>query len=151
MTQSTRRVKRRATGIVATGAYIPKYRLPRSVIAAAWGGRSLGGERSVANYDEDSVTMAVEAARDCLLGMDRSGIGGVYFASTTAPYQEKGCATLIATALDLPREVLTADFAHSLRSGTAALLAAGAAVTSGQAHAGPGGGLRRASGLPKEQ
>ena len=121
------------TGIVAVGAYIPLFRLPRSAIAQAWGARSLGGERSVANYDEDSVTMAVEAARDCLNGIDRSTIGGLYFASTTAPYHEKGCATLIAAALNLPSDILTADFAHSLRSGTSALLAAMAAVDSGQA------------------
>lgn len=122
-----------AAGIVAVGAYVPLYRLPRSTIAQAWGARSLGGERSVANYDEDSVTMAVEAARDCLNGIDRSTVDGLYFASTTAPYSEKGCATLIAAALDLPSNILTADFAHSLRSGTSALLAAMAAVVSGQA------------------
>ena len=133
MTQETRRKKRGAVGIVSTGAYLPLYRLPRSVIAAAWGGRSLGGERSVANYDEDSITMAVEAARDCLRGIDRSSIGGLYFASTTAPYHEKGCATLIARALDLSANILTADFAHSLRSGTSALLGALAAVASKQA------------------
>ncbi len=120
-------------GILASGAYIPLYRLSRDVIAGAWGTRSMGGERSVANHDEDAVTMAVEAARDCLRGLDRGGIGGLYFASTTAPYLEKGCAALIAKALDLPRGLLTADFAHSLRSGTNALLAALAVVESGRA------------------
>lgn len=120
-------------GLIAFGAYIPLFRLSRDVIAAAWGSRSLGGERSVGNYDEDSVTMAVEAARDCLQGMDRSTIDGLYFASTSAPYREKGCATLIARVLDLPRRTLTADFATSLRSGTSALLAAVATVASGRA------------------
>lgn len=77
--------------------------------------------------------MAVEAARDCLKGLDRAAIDGLYFASTTAPYREKGCATLIAQVLGLPRRLLTADFAQSLRSGTHALLAATAAVACGQA------------------
>jgi hydroxymethylglutaryl-CoA synthase len=119
-------------GIVAFGAYIPINRLSRDAVAAAWGSRSIGGERSVANYDEDTITMAVEAARDCVAGMNPGNIGALYFASTTAPYQEKGCATLVAKALDLPRDILTADFANSLRSGTSALLAAMAAVASGQ-------------------
>jgi len=123
----------KAVGIVAAGAYIPIYRLPRSSIAQAWGARSIGGERSVANHDEDSITMAVEAARDCLNGVNRDTIGGVYFASTTAPYNEKGCATLISAVLGLSTNILTADFAHSIRSGTNALLAAIAAVESGQA------------------
>lgn len=122
-----------STGIVSHGAYVPLYRLPRSAIGGAWGTRPIAGERSVANYDEDTVTMAVEAARDCLRGVDRETVDGLYFASTTAPYHEKGSAALVAHALNLPRRVFTADFAQSLRSGTAALRAALAVVASGQA------------------
>ena len=95
----------KSVGIVAAGAYIPLYRLPRSSIAQAWGTRSIGGERSVANHDEDSITMAVEAARDCLNGVNREMIGGLYYASTTAPYNEKGCATLISAVLGLPSNI----------------------------------------------
>ena len=67
-------------GIQAFGAYIPALRLNRDAIARAWGRSSLGGERSVANNDEDTASMAVEAAFDCLRGMDRSRIDGVFFA-----------------------------------------------------------------------
>ena len=133
MSTASRRSLKTAAGIQASGAYVPLYRLSRDTIGVAWGTRSTGGERSVANFDEDAVTMAVEAARDCLRGIDRGSIGGLYFASTTAPYLEKGSATLIAKALNLQRQVLTADFAHSLRSGTSALLAALAVVESGRA------------------
>jgi hypothetical protein len=55
-------------GIVSYGAYIPLWRLARDTIAASWGSASIGGERSVANNDEDTVTMASEAAIDCLAG-----------------------------------------------------------------------------------
>ena len=51
-------------GITSFGAYIPYYRLAHKQIAAAWGGRAGDGERAVANVDEDSITMAVEAVRD---------------------------------------------------------------------------------------
>jgi 3-hydroxy-3-methylglutaryl CoA synthase len=93
----------------------------------------MGGERSVANNDEDSITMAVEAAANCLNDRKREEIEGLFFASTTAPYQEKMSSALIATVLDLGREVATADFANSLRAGTAMLKAAMDSVKSGSA------------------
>jgi hydroxymethylglutaryl-CoA synthase len=118
-------------GIVSYGAYIPFYRLSRSEIAGAWGVRGGTGERAVANYDEDSLTMAVAAARDCVNGIDTAKIDGVYFASTTAPYKEKQSAATIAAVLGLSPETITIDFSGSLRCGTNALSAAMDAVDSG--------------------
>jgi hydroxymethylglutaryl-CoA synthase len=77
--------------------------------------------------------MAVAAARDCLRGLDRASIGGLYFASTTAPYKEKQSAALIAAVLGLPADTVTMDFSGSLRSGSNALRAALDAVASGSA------------------
>ena len=59
-------------GISAFGSYIPYLRLDRGVISKIWGRSSIGGERSVANNDEDAITMAVEASRNCMgpQGMD---------------------------------------------------------------------------------
>ena len=118
-------------GITAYGAYIPMWRLPFSVMSG--GGRKAAGsgERSVAYFDEDSVTMAVAAAMDCLHGMDRALIDGVFFASTSYPYREKQGASLVAKALDLRRDVVTADFGTSLRAGTTALRSALDAVRAG--------------------
>ena len=127
------------TGIVSYGAYIPIYRLKRDEMARAWSRGSVGGERAVANFDEDSATMAVEAVIDCLKGTDRQSVDGLYFATTTPPYREKQSASLIAQATDLRRQLFTADFADSLRSGTMALRAALDAVSSGSA-----GGASRA-------
>lgn len=118
-------------GITSYGAYIPLWRLSRDAIAAAWGRNSLGGERSVANNDEDTLTMASEAASDCLNGVNREGVDGVYFASTTPPFKEKECSTFVANVVDLRPEIITADYGYSLRSGTAALRAALHAVDSG--------------------
>jgi 3-hydroxy-3-methylglutaryl CoA synthase len=120
-------------GITSFGAYIPVYRLSRDLMARAWGRGSLKGERSVANHDEDSLTMAVEAAADCLSGLDRDGVDGLYLATTTAPYREKMSAGLAATALDLPRTIATTDFSNSLRAGTGAFRAAMDAVQAGSA------------------
>ncbi|MCI0408768.1 MAG: 3-hydroxy-3-methylglutaryl CoA synthase, partial [Acidobacteria bacterium] len=124
-------------GILDYAAYVPITRLPRAEIARAWGRRSIlpssVGERAVANFDEDSLTLAAEAALRCLSYTGDQQPDGVYFASTTAPDQERSAATLIAAAADLPREIRTANFGGSLRAGTSALLAALDAVKGGPA------------------
>lgn len=119
-------------GIKSTGVYIPYYRLKREEIGRAWG-NAAKGEKAIANFDEDSVTMAVEAGRDCLQGINRQDIDGLYFASTTTPYKEKQCASIIAAVLDLKKEVSTVDFTNTLRAGTNALKAAIDAVKAGAA------------------
>ena len=118
-------------GIVSYGAYIPYYRLNRAEISRAWRTAKQSGEKAVANYDEDSITMAVAAAIDCLNGVDINTVDGLYFASTTAPFEEKQSAAFIATVLGLKSEAATMDFSSSLRSGTNALRAAVDAVNSG--------------------
>ncbi|MCP4577249.1 MAG: hypothetical protein GY846_13310 [Deltaproteobacteria bacterium] len=58
------------SGIVSYGAYIPRYRIDRKLIYKAMGWLNpatfMPGEKAVANYDEDSLTMAVAAGIDCL-------------------------------------------------------------------------------------
>ena len=119
-------------GITSFAAYVPAYRLSRDGISKFWGTRSLGGARAVAKYDEDSLTMAVESTRACLQRSPRLA-DGIFFASTTSPYQEKQAATLVAAAADLSREIRTADFSDSLRAGTIAFHAAVDAVRAGTA------------------
>ena len=120
-------------GIMNYGVYIPRYRLGRDVVAKAWGPRFISGERAVANHDEDSLTMATEAALNCLLGIDPKTVEGLIFASTTSPYVEKQASTLVATAADLPIEIYTADHLSSIRAGMAALRSALDAVNGGSA------------------
>ena len=124
-------------GITGFGSYLPYFRFERKKWVEAWGMDSLAslmiGERTVANFDEDTVTMAVEAALDCLNGADPKNVGALYFASTTSPYAEKLCASLISRVCDLDETIRTADFAGSLRSGTSALMAALDLVKSGGA------------------
>lgn len=119
-------------GITSMGVYIPTYRLKREEIASMWGGPAISGVKAVAGYDEDPITMAVAAARECLQGEDLP-LESLYFSSTTAPYQEKQSAAIIANSLGLDRKVATADFANSLRSGTTALRSALDAVNAGSA------------------
>ena len=119
-------------GIKSTGAYLPYRYLPKADISKAWGGKGARGEKSVADVDEDSITMAVEAALGCFRTVSRSDIDALYFATTTAPYAEKQNSALISVACDLLDEkVFTADVTSGTRSGTNALRIALDAVKAG--------------------
>jgi hydroxymethylglutaryl-CoA synthase len=109
-------------GIVSYGVYVPLRRLGAGP-----------SEKAVAGWDEDSLTMAVAAALDCLGSADRKNINGLYFASTTPPYAEKLAATTVGWALGLPRDIATADITGTLRAGTGALKMAADAVGAGSA------------------
>jgi 3-hydroxy-3-methylglutaryl CoA synthase len=117
-------------GILSFGAYLPRLRLERAAIAAATGWATgtraarARGERSCCNWDEDSVTMAVEAARDCLGDSDRRQVGWLALASTTLPFADRSNAGIVATALDLPESLTATDVAGCQRAGTSALLRA---------------------------
>jgi hydroxymethylglutaryl-CoA synthase len=120
-------------GITGYSVYIPRYRMGRKTISESmrWlGGGGLPGEKAVANYDEDSITMAVAAAMDCL---DGAAVEGVYFATTTHPYREGDGAAIIGTALNASSHIRTADFTGSLKAGTSALLSACETVKGGGA------------------
>ena len=123
-------------GIKSYGAYIPLHRMSRAELHRAWGGvgmlgMSVPGEKAVASYDEDSVTMAVEAVNDCLQEIDHKSVDGIYFASTTHPYKEKQSSSIIASAMDMGREVRATDFSGSLNAGTLAVLSAMDAINAG--------------------
>jgi len=117
-------------GIVSYGGYIPRLRLNRTSIYQQIGWlvpavvMVAQGERSMCNWDEDSLTMAVAATRDCLAGLDKREVDALYLASTTLPFADRLNAAIAATALNLRDDIRTADFASALKAGTTALLAA---------------------------
>jgi len=117
-------------GIISYAGYLPRYRLNRMNIFSAVGWLNQGlimnaaGEKTVANFDEDAVSMATAAGRRCLQGYNPGELGALYFATTTAPYKERQCANIIAGALCAPEEIRSADFGGALKSSSSALLAA---------------------------
>lgn len=108
-------------GITSIGAYIPYYYISRQTIGKAWDSRGSKGNRSIINFDEDSVTLAQEAAEECFRFVKRESTDALFFASTTAPYAEKSHSGLVATACDLKSGVFTADFAQCTRAAASAL------------------------------
>jgi hydroxymethylglutaryl-CoA synthase len=110
-------------GLVAYGAYLPHNRLRRAEIAGVLGSGAGRGTRAVASYDEDTTSMAVEAARYALAGLpDRSVVRQVFFATATPAYLDKTNATAIHAALDLDERALAVDMAGAVRSGVGALV-----------------------------
>jgi hydroxymethylglutaryl-CoA synthase len=125
-------------GICSYGGYVPRYRLNRMLVYQAMGWMNPAnianakGEKAVANFDEDTITMAVAAGLNALNGADRSRIQGVFLASTTMPYKERLNAGIVATALGLGDDIRTADFSGGLKAGTSALLSALDGVEAGR-------------------
>jgi 3-hydroxy-3-methylglutaryl CoA synthase/uncharacterized OB-fold protein len=113
--------------IIACGAYVPRLRLSRETIAAAVGWLNppsktrVSGTRSICNWDEDSLTLAVEAARGARAMAGEARIDALTLASTTLPFADRDGAALVAGALDLPEQLETLSITSSLRAGTSAL------------------------------
>jgi 3-hydroxy-3-methylglutaryl CoA synthase len=125
-------------GITSYGGYIPKLRLQRMAIFQSMGWFAPAimmvaqGERSMCNWDEDSLTMAVAATKDCLVGMDKSKVDALYLCSTTLPFADRQNSGIVSTALNLNENVLTADFTASLKAGTSGMVTALDALKGGE-------------------
>ncbi|MFH1977396.1 MAG: SDR family NAD(P)-dependent oxidoreductase [Pseudomonadota bacterium] len=124
-------------GITSYGAYIPRLRLDRMSIFQAMGWFAPAimmvaqGHRSMCNWDEDSITMAVAASRNCLLEKDKKELDGLFLASTTLPFADRQNAGILSTALNLKENILTSDFTSSQKAGTSALVTALEAIRGG--------------------
>ncbi len=108
------------TGIISYATYIPQRRLDRR--NAGLGGR---GTRSIANFDEDSTSLAVEATRRAIATDGSTSQPGMLVFSTTAPaYADRTNATSIHAALGFAPFTGAYDMIGSVRSGLGALRAA---------------------------
>jgi hydroxymethylglutaryl-CoA synthase len=118
-------------GIVSYGVYIPRYRIKAEEIARVWGERedmaqSLNVfEKSVPDFDEDAVTIAVEAARNALkrASIDPARIGAIYVGSESHPYAVKPTGTIVGEAISVDHQLTAADLEFACKAGTAAVQA----------------------------
>lgn len=129
-------------GITGYGAYLPRLRLQREAVAAAnaWFDASLQslakGERTMCNWDEDAITMAVEACADCMGPAPRRTPAALLMASTSMPFMDRQNSVVVAEALNLATAGLrTMDVTGSQRAGTSGLLAALDTAAAGQGDA----------------
>ncbi len=117
-----------SVGILSYGMYVPKRRLDKRAIYEAnkWfapGLRGLAaGEKAISGWDEDPITMAVEAGRNCVKGLDRNAIDSLSLASTTLPFSDRSNSGVVKEAMNLSDELTVSDRSGSLRAGTTALM-----------------------------
>ena len=118
------------TGIVSYGAYIPKYRIKVEDIAGVYGkdadfikNELLIEEKSVPNYDEDSLTMGFEASLNALKrsGIDKKKIQAVYSGSESKVYAVKPNSSVIGESLGIGNDFTSADIEFACKAGTAGM------------------------------
>lgn len=109
-------------GIISAAGYVPHHRLDRSEITAFFGSGGGNGTRSVASYDEDTTTLAVEAGRLALRDAGEvASPGVVWFATSTPTYLDKTNASILHAALRLDRDAAAFDLGGGVRSGIGVL------------------------------
>lgn len=114
-------------GITGFGGYVPRLRFLRQAAgqANAWyapGFAGRKGTRALANWDEDSITMAVAAARDCLGPSEpRDGIRHIVLVSNTLPFAERLNGAVVAGALTVPDDTDVVDIGGSQRAALSAV------------------------------
>ena len=145
----------RAVGVSGYGAYIPMYRLPGTEIARVWsgGGRGPVREKAVAGLDEDTVTIAIEAARNAIARAEipPEALRAIWVGSESPPYAVKPSSTLVAEALGATPFLLAADFEFACKAGTEALQAALGLVGSGMGDYALAIGADTAQGRPGDE
>ena len=121
-----------SVGIVSYGAYIPRFRIKVEEIAKVWGDNAnsiieslMVYEKSVPDTDEDTITIAVEAARNAVnrANVNPEKIGAVFTGSESHPYAVKPSSTIVAEAIGATPNLTAADFEFACKAGTAAMQA----------------------------
>lgn len=153
------------TGISSYGAYIPRYRITADEISSNWGNDAdayksgLGlVEKSVPGLDEDTVTIAANAAIQAKDRLKKElNIGAIYSGSESHPYAVKPTSTIVSQALNINPNFTAADIEFACKAGTAAMqmvlglvesdvIDAGIAIGADTAQGSPGDALEYSAG-----
>ena len=144
-------------GIITYGAYIPRFRITVEEIARVWGANAAeisGGlgvlEKAVPDYDENTATFAVEAARAALRRreVNRDEIKAVYVGSESHPYAVKPTAVTVGEAIRATPSMTAADYEFACKAGTAAIQTSMGLVSSGMMKYAVAIGADTAQGAP---
>jgi hydroxymethylglutaryl-CoA synthase len=146
-------------GIISYGVYIPRYRIKVEEITRVWGANAediTGGlgvsSKSVPDLDEDTATIAVEAARFALMRryVDPAEIGAVYVGSESHPYAVKPTACTVGEAIGATPCMTAADYEFACKAGTAAIQTCMGLAKSGMIRYGFAIGSDVAQGAPSD-
>ncbi|MEM2093717.1 MAG: hydroxymethylglutaryl-CoA synthase [Candidatus Bathyarchaeia archaeon] len=147
-------------GIVSYGTYIPKWRIKIEEIAKIWGHDAnsyrdglMVEEKSVPYLDEDTATMAVEAARNAMRRashVNPKSIGALYVGSESHPYAVKPTATIVAEAIEATPHLTAGDIEFACKAGTAGMQACMGLIKAGYIKYGMSIGSDAAQGQPAD-
>lgn len=147
----------KSIGIVGYGAYVPRFRIKAEEISRVWGTDAESikkglnvEEKSVPDYDEDTVTISVEAARNALkrAGINPEEIGAVFVGSESHPYVVKPSGTIVAEAIGASENLFCADLEFACKAGTAGMQICHAMIKAGMIKYGLAIGADCAQGRP---
>ncbi len=129
------------SAIVGFGRYLPRYRIKTSDIARHWQQdpaallSCLGvAQKSVPGRDEDSFTMAFEAAQQALVTshIRPKDVSAIFVGSESHPYAVKPTSGMLVSALDLDAFSHAADLEFACKAGTAGIQIVDSMIRSGQ-------------------
>ncbi len=145
-------------GIIGYGAHTPRRRIKVEEIAKVWGADAPSykkglelKQKSVPALDEDTITLAVEAARNALKrsgGIDSRDIGAVYVGSESHPYAVKPTGVSVAEAIGATPDCHCADFEFACKAGSEGMFVAYGLVKAGLIKYGLGIGADTSQGAP---
>jgi hydroxymethylglutaryl-CoA synthase len=115
----------RELGIAGVGAYAPRRYVTSETVETAWGQFAGSGveQTAVPAADEDTLTMAAEAARLALdaAGVDAERVARLAVGTTTPPTEEPGLSARLVSLLGLEASTRTRQVGGSANAGVAAL------------------------------
>jgi hydroxymethylglutaryl-CoA synthase len=148
-----------ATRVLGVGAAAASLRLSAAEVAAAWGRGGGRGQAAVCAPDEDTLTLAWDAAMRALRAADiePGAVDGLWWGTSRPPFAEGPSHAVLAAALGLSPQASGALHAGSPHAGMEALLGASDAVAAGSARValvvvsdalrpGPGGAVEARTG-----
>jgi hydroxymethylglutaryl-CoA synthase len=147
------------SGIIGYGVYTPIYRIKISEIASVWKkdpAEIISGlqvtEKAVPGFDEDAITMGVEAGKAALsmAGVSEKEIGAVYVGSESHPYAVNPTSTSVAEYLGIGNDYFAADLEFACKAATAGLQIALGLLDSNKIHYGLVIGSDTAQGKPHD-
>jgi hydroxymethylglutaryl-CoA synthase len=121
--------------VLGVGTALPSLRLAAADVAGAWGTGGGRGAVAVCDADEDTLTLAWQAAVRALeaAGVDAGDLSGLWWGTTRPPFAEGPSHAFLATTLNLETTATGMLFAGSPHAGMDALLAAWDALAAGHA------------------
>ena len=145
------------SAIISFGMYLPAQKIKVDDIAIQHGHdpenvkKSIGvEEKTVASADEDSFTMAYEAATQALAiaEMDPKKISALFVGSESHPYAVKPTSGMLAHALEIDAFCSAADLEFACKAGTAGMQIVDSLIRSKQVTYGLAVGTDTAQGKP---